>query len=90
MRTFKTPRKTEEAKKERARQYKIDTMERKVRLHDTKCICPRCRQEHKMRTYHIGKEPARKNCHNCAPIMDNDYEEVAHSFGYSGRRGASE
>jgi ribosomal protein S27AE len=74
-------RMSEADKKKRAKRYKDDTMNRVVRLHKTDCICPRCGDLHVMRTYHTGKELARKFCGLCSHIADEDYSD-GQSLGY--------
>lgn len=70
-----------EEKKKRAKRYKDDTMNRVVMLHKTDCICPRCGKLHTKRTYHTGKELARKFCDPCNAIAIEDYSD-GQALGY--------
>ena len=49
----------------------------------TKCICPRCRRNHKMLINWIGTIPARKYCRECNMIAERSSRYITETVSLS-------
>ena len=68
-----------------SKSYNEALFHRSVKLHMTKCVCPRCSGLHELKTYHVGPEPARKFCFLCGLRAEHDYSDGI-SIGYGDKR----